>query len=130
MLLEDLPSIYTYALCHAEALEGVFDAQALASRLYGDGAVPEWINMLVCDVTSSTIFRVECSEHATKDETTYARQSDGCPPFHVLAPALPTAVKNALDLDAGPNASYEKTTEFLQKNPFSVTDSPSYLPLP
>ena len=130
MLLEDLPSTYIYALCHAEAIEGAFDPNALVSRLYSEGAVPEWINILVCDAMSRTIFRVECSEHTTQDETTYAGQSDGCPPFHVLAPALPAAVKNALDRAAGPNASYEKTTAFLQKNPFSIADSPSYLPLP
>lgn len=130
MLLEDLPSTYIYALCHTEVFQGAFDHNQLVSRLYNEGAVPEWINILVCDAMSSTIFRVECSEHTTQNESTYAGQSDGCPPFHVLAPALPAAVKNALDRAAGPNASYEKTTAFLQKNPFSIADSPSYLPLP
>ena len=41
MLLEDLPSTYIYALCHAEAFQGAFDANQLVSRLYSEGAVPE-----------------------------------------------------------------------------------------
>ncbi len=118
MLLEDLPSTYIYALCHTEVFQGAFDPNQLVSRLYNEGAVPEWINILVCDAMSSTIFRVECSEHTTQNESTYAGQSDGCPPFHVLAPALPAAVKNALDRAAGPNTSYEKNDCVFTKKSF------------
>jgi hypothetical protein len=68
---------------------GPFDTKQVVERLWRNGKVPEWVNMMVyaCD-DEFTYLELLCCGRFTAEEHLY-HISEGFPPFHSLGPELP-----------------------------------------
>ncbi len=114
---------YNFAVIKRDgALVGTYDKEACVERFYKDGALPQWINMLVADIGEGTLFQIEASERYTKNDEEYSGQMDGYPPFHVLGPGLPQSVRDGMEAALGTGSSDEAYAEYFRKHPISIKD--------
>jgi hypothetical protein len=69
---------------------GPFDASQVIEYLWRDGKVPEWVNVTVCAQDDEyTYLEVLCCGRFTANDGYLYHEEEGCPPFHVLGPAVP-----------------------------------------
>ncbi len=128
MLTEDVTLPYQYQLEDRDRTPiGIYSAEEIAEKLFVEGAVPKWINIVVCDVTEQgTVLKVTPSDEFTLDESQMSGADDGAPPFHILAPATPKDIRELFVNERENSVDPDAYKHFTNEHRFSIKDSPTH----